>query len=205
MPAFKDITNQRFGRLTGIRVLGQNRHGMTIWECRCDCSRISSHLLRSLVSGKTKSCGCLRKKARKHGLSATKLYGVWLGMKVRCYNPRTPGYKNYGGRGITVCDRWINSFENFVLDMGEPPSDKYSIERKNNSLGYTPKNCVWATRYEQNNNKRNNRALIYQKERLNITQWCQTLGLNKNTIFARIRRHWSTKKALSTPVRFRSK
>ena len=156
MPAFIDITGQRFGRLVAITHV--NSRG---WLCRCDCGRETIAKSGILNSGGRKSCGCLRTeltvlRSYKHGhkgrnrQSAT--YSVWKGMITRCTNCKTRDWKFYGARGITVCERW-HDFTNFLADMGERP-DGLTIDRINNKLGYSPDNCRWVTQSEQYQNRR---------------------------------------------------
>lgn len=149
-----DLVGRRFGMLTVIRYLGASR-----WECLCECGGASTPVTGALTSGNSKSCGCRKRNAlgestTKHGRAGTKLHRIWKGMKSRCYNPNSPRYADYGGRGITVCDRWRESFENFYADMGDPPPGA-TLDRKDNGKGYSPSNCRWSTRAEQNLNKRN--------------------------------------------------
>lgn len=156
-----DLTGKRFGHLLVVRRLPKQPNRPYRWRCKCDCGKTVSVRGDVLRYGFTKSCGCLRvsngiKRGRdsfKHGDSFTSEYSTWANMKDRCLNPNCQSFKNYGGRGITVCNRWLQ-YENFLADMGRKPSPAHSLDRINNDRGYSPSNCRWATQKEQTNNRR---------------------------------------------------
>lgn len=211
----RDLTGVGFGRLTVVGEASSRRQPcgklQRYWRCRCVCGKESEVLQANLNSGHTTSCGCrMRQLAEismrclntRHGQSRTRLYGIWIAMRKRCEYLHHIHYASYGGRGISVCVRWLE-FEAFRADMGEPPSDKHSIERKDNDLGYFPENCVWATATEQGRNKRNNHVIEYNGLRLTMADWSRRLEVSENTIRERLRRGWSLTAALSTPPKGR--
>lgn len=141
-----------------------------------------------------------------HGLSNTPEYGCWSGMKARCLNKNGKSYKNYGGRGIKVCDRWLESFVNFYEDMGKKPTRKHTLERIDNNLGYSPKNCRWATRSEQRRNQRGNVFYTYDGETMCLIDWSKKLNLSYNALVGRIYKlGWSFERAITTKVRNKKK
>ena len=173
---FIDMTGQVF---SGIVCEGfvEIRNGQTMFRWRCHCGDRFIANGRSLLRGLTKSCGCKtiamrREKATVHGMSHTKTHRAWVHMLDRCYRPSDCSFQNYGGRGICVCDRWRESFENFYADMGEPPTDNHSIDRIDNDGPYCKENCRWATRTEQVNNTRVNRLITIHGETKTLAQWC---------------------------------
>lgn len=154
-----DLTGRRVNKLTVLRRADTDGH-QPAWVCICDCGREKTVLGMHLRAGRPKSCGCATNAAissglRRHGMTGSVEWRSWVAMRDRCMNPRNKAWKHYGGRGITVCQRWQESFENFYADMGARPPGT-SLDRKDNSLGYTPENCRWATEEEQHNNKRSN-------------------------------------------------
>ena len=159
-----DMTDKRFTRLTVINQAGKNHRNAILWNCLCDCGVKLVVIGHSLRNGNTKSCGCYnidsiikRNKLKKtHGMRESPEYSVWVSMKDRCTNLNGQKYESYMKRGIAVCDRWKDSFENFYEDMGPRPSNKYSLDRINNNGNYEPSNCRWATITEQNRNRRGN-------------------------------------------------
>ncbi len=157
-----DIAGQRFGRLVVLFATERKDYGFAYWQCRCDCGEVSEVRSYSLRKGGTKSCGCIarvksRQRLTTHGQAQGKRtaeYRAWHSMKDRCFCVNNKSYSYYGGRGITVCDRWRNSFENFFEDMGKKPRKDLSLDRVDNNGNYAPNNCRWATHSEQQSNKR---------------------------------------------------
>lgn len=185
-------------RFNHLVVIG---YGPRFIECLCDCGKVATYSSSQLRDGHVVSCGCVRIAQRiKHGLWLTPENQVWAGMKQRCLNPKQPEYKNYGGRGIAVCAEWIDSYPTFYADMGPRPTPKHSIERVDNSKGYSPDNCVWATQTQQRRNTRQNRYVTFQGITHCITEWSQLLGISLSTLRYRLSR-WSTERAFTAPVK----
>lgn len=206
---FKDLNTMRFGRLTVVRYAGVTKK-KTYWVCACDCGKEKTIESYKLTIGETRSCGCLRtettvKRSTKHG-NAPKTgpsgeYICWLSMKTRCEKEDSDKYHCYGGRGVRVCERWSNSFEAFLADMGPRPSLDYSLDRyPNNDGNYEPGNCRWATRFEQARNKRNTVNLTLEGQAMCLADWAKRIGIRRGTLRARINRGWTHEKALTTPV-----
>ena len=196
MPKRIDLTGQTFNRLTVIGYAGPDTTGRATWHCRCACGGEKIAKAHELKRGNTASCGCLAQEQRQaaaqsrcHDYSRANWpceYRSWESMLARCTDSRNPGYANYGGRGITVCDRWMASFRSFAEDMGPAPSGG-SIERTDNNQGYSPENCRWATRKEQANNRRTNRLLTWQGKTQTVSQWAEELGLVRQRIYHQLR------------------
>ena len=164
MPAFRDLTTQRFGRWTVLSRANDYLPGNPQWLCRCECGQEKIVRGSILRAGKSKSCGCLNSELRRaqciarntsHGLSKSPTYDTWVNVLQRCENPKASAFHKYGAKGVTVCERW-HTFENFLADMGERPG-RLTIDRIDNTKGYEPGNCRWATQKEQQNNRSNSR------------------------------------------------
>lgn len=141
-----------------------------------------------------------RNTSYKHGMDGTPVYKAWISLKARCNNKKDKDYKDYGGRGIKVCDRWLHSFENFYKDIGDKPTSKHSIDRIDNNGNYCKENCRWATIYEQNNNRRSTRYIEYKGDKMSLFQWCRKLGMPQSTFSNRILRGWSIKNTIEIKV-----
>lgn len=168
------------------------------YKCTCDCGNIITSSYFNLKYGNTKSCGCIRK--TRSGLSKTVEYDAWLSMIDRCVNTENKRFEDYGGRGISVCNEWLNDFERFLSDIGKRPSKLYSLDRIDNNLNYCKDNCKWSTAKEQANNRRNNITMTYNNETLNIEQWSEKLNISTTCIRKRIRSGWSIEKILTTTL-----
>ena len=198
-----------YGNLTVLGPAERRRTGHAQVLCRCTCGVEKPIPVTELQRGKTKSCGCLRRKklierSTTHGLRKTRLYSIWSNMLNRCYLPSCKNYKHYGGRGITVCDDWKNSFEKFAADMGQPPTDQHTLDRRNNDLGYSPENCRWVTQKIQVNNRSNNVRLEYNGETRTLAEWAAHLGMKYHTLRTRFRKGWSVERAFTTSVKERT-
>lgn len=202
----KDLTGSRYGRLT---VLSHEKTpgSKTFWRCRCDCGNEVIVGYGELRYGNTKSCGCLRKEvaslngktnSTKHGMFGTRLYHIWDSMKARCYNEKHMAYKNYGGRGISICDEWRNSFEAFhtwALENGY--SDELTIDRIDVNGNYEPSNCHWITANQQANNKRNTVYITISGVTKSAAQWAREIGVSRSAIYSRIKYGWPESRLLA--------
>ena len=209
----ENLVGMKFGRLTVMdRESPKSKKAKGLWVCKCECGNVIKVNTSDLKSGNTTSCGCKRKETlrqlrTKHGESNTRLYNVWSDMKKRCYNTKNVDYKNYGGRGITVCDEWMD-FQNFyewAIANGydkTAPRGQCTIDRIDVDGCYEPENCRWVDRYIQMNNKRNNRILTYNGESHTLAEWCEIVNIPYNCLKSRLNKlHWSVEKTLTTPTR----
>lgn len=202
-----DLSNRRFGKLLVLCQSGRHEspggHIFPMWECLCDCGKRTTVIGASLRAGHTKSCGCGRFKGRKPRLPE---YSIWAGMLNRCRNPNVKAFPLYGGRGIKVCEEWLN-FKRFYQDMGPRPSPEHSIERKDVDGNYEPNNCVWATFVEQANNRRMTRWVVYRGRRLSLCDAVREAGsvIHYEAAAIRIfRSGWTVERAVETPRLFES-
>jgi hypothetical protein len=214
---FQDLTGRTFGRLTVIALKGKNPSGNMAWRCQCLCGNVTDATTGNLKSGITRSCGCLKRerflrdcRQTKHGGWDTPEWHTWSGMIQRCHNPNYHHFANYGGRGILVCQRWRDSFEAFLADMGRRPGDKDSIDRIDNDRGYdcghcedcqargATANCRWATAAEQARNTRKSRRITFRGETLTLKEWAIRVGISTPLLHHRLKAGWPIEDALTT-------
>lgn len=207
-----DLRGKRFGRLEVIK-RANNKGKEPFWLCKCDCGNFKEISGSRLRTGKTKSCGCLKSKGivktnvdrvcnKTHGMSDTRLYRIYNKMKLRCYSKVNKAYKGYGGRGITICQEWLDDFMNFYnWAMENGYSDDLSIDRIDNDKGYFPENCRWTTAKEQANNTRSTVFLTYKGETKPASEWSKITGIRQNTLTMRKRNGWSDDRCIETPVK----
>ena len=197
-----DLTGKRFGMLEVIRKAPRTQNA-TRWECKCDCGNVSFVTSSDLRNGRTKSCGCLRgivskQKAKTHGMSKSKLYCCWTDIKQRCYNENSPAFKQYGGRGIKMCDEWKKSFERFSdWATNNGYSEGLTIERVDVNGNYCPENCKWASPYEQSINRRSNIIISYNGESRCLSEWCKKYRTDYCLVYNRMHKNkWSFERAM---------
>lgn len=204
MPTFKDLTGQRFGRLTVIERAPSRTTGskpVTMWRCRCDCGKITTVSSGSLERKTTVSCGC---KKRKHGFShKERLYETWKNMRRRCSDPTNKRWEQYGGKGIKVCAEWSDYAAFRAWAMANGYADNLTIDRIDVNGDYCPENCRWATAKEQMNNMTKNRHLTYDGKTMTMAQWANALGVTYSTVLHRVQRGWSVERIVSQPARVR--
>ena len=183
------------------RVFGRKT---TAFKCRCQCGKIAVVCSQHLREGRSKSCGCQRPGGLKtHGRSKTAEHQIWSQMKARCLNQRSANWPSYGGRGITICDEWRNSFEQFMSDMGPRPSKRHSVDRIDNGRGYSPDNCRWATLTQQARNTRSNRMIEYGGCSRPLAEWAELLPIciEASALSHRLDKlKWPVAKAFTEPV-----
>ena len=195
-----------FGRLKVLSWIGRDKFGLNVWNCICDCGKTTNVVQQKLKSGHTKSCGCLKyDRGDLYLISNTKLYKNLDSIKQRCYNKKNKSYKNYGGRGICVCESWLGSYKEFydwAVENGY--SEELSIDRIDNDGDYSPTNCRWVSRKVQNRNKRDSVNIEYRGEIKNLADWADELGMSYSTLRARyITYKWSVEDAFNRPVAYK--
>lgn len=198
----------KFERWTVIDYAQSNKHRAKMWMCRCDCGTERIVSANSLKNGASKSCGCYHSDIMKdvghkanttHGMSETRLYAIYKHMLNRCYNVNDISYKNYGQRGVIMCDEWKESFESFMnWALANGYKDNLSIDRINVESNYSPSNCRWSTEKEQANNRRSNRNYTYNGETHNITEWAEIYNMNYKKLWKRLNTGWTIERALTT-------
>jgi len=200
MSKINDLTNRKFGRWTAL----ERTSDMRYWKCVCECGNTGIIFGSSLTTGSSRSCGCFKiertkETNTKHGLSKSVEFATWSRMKARCSNENIDKYKSYGGRGIRVCDRWME-FENFYKDMGKRPEGK-TLDRIDVNGDYCPENCRWSTWYEQDYNKRDTVRLTYNGMTKTLPEWSEITGINTKNLMNRIVRKWTVERTLTQKPR----
>lgn len=193
-----DLTGQKFGRLTVLKISRRDKHN-TYWLCKCDCGNLKEAKSRDLRNSITQSCGCLHKEAiTKHKKCDTRLYSIWTNMKTRCNNKNAECYKDYGARGIRVCDEWLNDFQVFYdWAIDNDYQENLTIDRIDFNSNYEPSNCRWVDRKTQNRNTRHNRNITINNETHCLKEWCEILDLKPGTVYARLKHGWDLERALN--------
>ena len=207
----QNLTVQKFGKLTVIKRVENDKHYHKKWLCKCDCGNYKEVLQSCLLSGSTKSCGCLRleinktlKRNKKHGLSNTRLHKTWRGILDRITNPKNKQYSYYGGRGISICDEWKNDFKAFYdWAMSNGYADNLTIDRIDNNGNYEPSNCRWATYKIQNRNKNNIKKVEYKGKIYCASELAEKYNIKNFTFLNRLRKGWTIDKAINTKVKKR--
>ena len=204
-----DLTGQTFNRLTVLKYAGPDAEGRSLWHCLCECGNKKTTKSSYLKKGRVKSCGCMSidqkrnaAKSQSHPLSRRNkpvARRCWQNMIARCTDINGKDWPNYGGRGITVCERWLESFANFFEDMGDPDTGM-TLDRIDANGPYSPENCRWATRKEQGNNRRNNRWLTVDGQTMTMAQWAEHAGISWATIQTRLSRGWGVDRAVTEAV-----
>lgn len=196
MGKFKDLTGQKFGRLTALESVGKDKFGQYLWRCECECGKNCIVRGGSLTSGNTKSCGCSHKEAltarnTKHRLTDAPLYKKWLDIKTRCFNPKRKDHKDYGGRGITMYPAWINDFKAFydyVSQLEHFNEEGYTLDREDNDGNYEPGNLRYATKTEQARNQRSNIIVEYDGREMTLAEASERSGIKFGTLWDRYKR-----------------
>jgi hypothetical protein len=215
----EDLTGKKFGKLKVLSRSDKFTPGLgRKWVCRCSCGRICEKRTSQLNNG-VQSCGCFRSQALKqrhrqglikyrgpvkHGGRKLPEYQIWVGMIRRCEDRNRDEYVRYGGAGITVCDQWRESFSGFLRDMGSRPSPSHTLERKDNTLGYSPSNCVWDTRKNQTKNRSNTILVTYNGRTASLAEWSDLTGISLSCLYQRHARGWTSEKLLQTPPQRRT-
>ena len=185
-----------------VRIITKGGKNVVAYKCKCDCGRECIYQRYSFLRGKVSSCGCQKAlNNRTHGKTKTRTYRIYHAMMQRCYDKTQRCYSRYGGAGVNVCERWRDSFENFLFDMGECPSDKHSIDRIDVRGNYGPSNCRWATDSEQARNKRGTVKIPYKGREQCLADVADSIGMKYTTLYMRIFHYgWPIEKAISTSI-----
>lgn len=202
----KGLVGKRVGKLVVVALSNEKHRRALWWICQCDCGNTTKIQTAKLNHERVFSCGCLMEESReklgltfKHGLTNTRTYRIWKGMRSRCLNKNYHSYQDYGARGITICAQW-NDYQNFLTDMGIAPNGM-SIERKNNEGHYSPDNCIWATPRQQARNTRRNIVIEFRGERKTLIEWAENCDIKYATLKQRYKAGWNIESIFTTPAR----
>ncbi len=204
MKTAKDLTGQKFGKLTVLEKVGADKRYNALWLCKCDCGNEKIITRDRLVTGHSKSCGCLRKenciKHTKHGLTHARIHRIWAGIKRRCTVIKDRAYKYYGGRGIKMCEEWFKNSKAFIdWAYSNGYSDNLTIERIDVNGNYEPSNCKWIDIKEQQRNKRSNKKITFKNQTHSLIEWAEILSIDYKKLKARLRQGWDFEKSITTP------
>lgn len=206
---FRDLTGRRFHHLEILGYAGRKQGRLSqMWWVKCECGVVKVAASSNVVSGSIKSCGCKKFHYnsiahKRHGMTHSREFVTWSSMKARCLNRNDPFFSQYGGRGISICERWVNSFDNFYEDMGQRPAGM-SLDRVDVNGNYSKANCKWSTQSEQCRNMRSNRILTLNGVGKCVAEWSKETGIKSSTIFERLRRGLSDEETLTTQVGYRN-
>ena len=211
MPKFKDLTGQRFARLTVVSRAENSKSNQTQWLCKCDCGNEAIVRSASLINGHTKSCGCYNDEIRKintdqttHGLCYTRIYRIWHGIKARCGNKNSKIYRYYGGKGVTLCEEWHDFMNFYNWAMGNGYADDLTIDRIDLNGNYEPSNCRWVDKYTQMNNMSTNKYYMYNGEKMTVPQISRATGVPAYVLQFRLDKlGYSLDKAVNKPIAYR--
>lgn len=195
--ACNDLSGNKFGKLTLVKIFSYNP---IKYECKCDCGNTKIIRASDILSGKSRSCGCVHGNHKTHGKTHTRLYSIYNNMINRCKNPNVDCYKYYGGKGISICEEWEKDFQKFYnWAMGNGYEENLTIDRIDVNGNYEPDNCQWVTMKEQANNTTRNRIIKYNGESKTLKQWAEILGFDESVLRNRLNRGWSVERAIETP------
>jgi len=201
-----NLQGLKFGRWTVEKLAKERRHGNVCWLCTCECGEQREVMASTLNTGRSRSCGCLLRDTnsevqRTHGMSrvGSRLYSIWKGMKSRCINKRSYTYKSYGGRGITVCARWLEDFVNFYNDMNPTYAPGLTLDRIDFDKGYEPSNCRWATRAEQSKNRKSSVFVDTLEGKMYVAEAARRAGLSQAGMMSRVRNNFPIEQLLLPP------
>ena len=200
MKKIQDLTGQKFGRLTVIKRVENSKHGHIMYLCQCECGKQKNIIASSLLSGHTKSCGCLNKEViTKHGLIHHRIRSIYKGMKERCYNSHCKKFKYYGGKRIKICDEWLNDLKNFYnWAMINGYQDNLTIDRIDSNGNYEPNNCRWIDMKMQLRNTSRTKMITFNNETMCLKDWAKKLKINYRTLQYRLSNGWTIEETLTT-------